>query len=241
MILNNVIFREKDHTYLLNEKRLISVTQKISKYVPKFNTEKVSSKYSEKNNLPVDYVLQKWDDQRNLGTELGNWVHLNVEGRLKNKELDLDYLITKEPTALKKLVKEFYLDNYKTQINNYIKMIKESKSKHLGSEIIVSNGNVAGQIDHLLNTHIDDFKNDKEIEYTNFYQKFKSFLSHLDYCNWNKYRLQISLYHLLLPENIREQFTQPHRIVKFNRYSENFELLDLPLLLDEAKEILNDK
>lgn len=47
---------------------------------------------------------------------------------------------------------------------------------------------------------IDDYKTNKKISKTNIFQKMKDPISHLDDCNYNHYRLQISLYAWLLEQ-----------------------------------------
>lgn len=45
---------------------------------------------------------------------------------------------------------------------------------------------------------IEDYKTNKELKFENRYQKMKFPLEHLDDCNWNHYRLQLSLYMYML-------------------------------------------
>lgn len=48
---------------------------------------------------------------------------------------------------------------------------------------------------------IDDWKTNKKIDQTNKYQKMKGPLKHLDDCNYNHYRLQVSLYAWILEQH----------------------------------------
>lgn len=65
---------------------------------------------------------------------------------------------------------------------------------------------IAGKVDKLMIEtingeriiHIDDYKTNKAIKKQNPFQSFKYPLSHLDDCNWNVYKLQLSLYAKLL-------------------------------------------
>jgi hypothetical protein len=195
--------------------------------------------------MAVEEVQSIWDDMRNLGTEIGSWLHMQLENQLNNKIPDLDYLITKEPTAEKQLTKLKYLENYHIQIAKYIEWKKDYD--YLGSEIIVGNEKYAGQIDELNSQCIHDYKNDKEIKFENSYTNWKGKVIHkkmlppfddLDDCSWNKYCLQINIYHYLLPEEIKNCFSEPNKIIKFDRYSEDFQVYEIPDWQERIKQIL---
>jgi hypothetical protein len=245
----DIIFREKKHTYssAFNPNH-VSVTTVLKDYQQPFDVESILPKYAKKNGYTEKYVRQKWDDQRNLGTEIGSWLHIQLENQLQNKVPDLSYLITKEPTIEKHFIKQQYLSNYHIQIAKYLKFVKDQT--YLGSEIIVGNEKNAGQIDTLFLEGIDDFKNDKNIDfeswsYTNWQgekisKKMLPPFQDLDDCNWNKYCLQINFYHFLLPEEVKAKFTRLHRIIKFDRYSQDFEVHEVPDWQERIKQLYND-
>lgn len=66
-------------------------------------------------------------------------------------------------------------------------------------ELILNLGSIFGQADRTWigpnkEVWIRDFKTNEEIKMNNSFQKMKSFLSHLDDCEFNHYSLQLSLY-----------------------------------------------
>lgn len=70
------------------------------------------------------------------------------------------------------------------------------------SEIIVDHWRFRGQIDMLYVENgcfwTDDYKTNERLEKENKFQKMKGVLSHLDDCNWNHYRIQLSVYNWIL-------------------------------------------
>lgn len=232
----NIVFTESNHSYSSDiNPNHISVTTLLKKYQNEFPKDALD-KYAEKNNLTEEYVKYCWDEQRRLGTEIGSWLHIQLENRLNNKIPDLNYLLTQEDSLEKQLIKNQYLTNYEIQINKYLEEVKDWN--YLGSEMIVGNKKYAGQIDTPFSTHLDDFKNDKVINFTNKWQKLKYPFDDLDDCNWNKYCLQINMYRALLPKSISDNFTRPDRIIKFDRSSQDYQVYEVPDLQHRIKEIL---
>jgi hypothetical protein len=237
---NKIVFKEAGHEYVWPQTfaKLTSVTTKLKEMQNEFPEEELH-KYAEKHNLPVEYVRAKWDDQKRIGLELGNWLHLKLEGILQYKIPDIK--LTKESTTTKQLIKDQYIRNYTKQINAYLRFLKRNNLHYLGSEIVVGNTLYAGQIDCLLKQCIHDFKNDKEIEFHNQFQKMKPPFDDLDDCNWNKYCLQVNAYHFLLPEEIKSNFTQQHKIIAFNRNLTKFHVYPVPDMQERIKLLFNDK
>lgn len=244
---NNIVFHEKGHIYVNPDGDILkSVTTVLKDYQIPFPDDAVI-KYSKKHNRTIKDVQAEWDYKRNLGTEIGSWLHLQIESQLLGKVPDLDYLITNNGTKEQYEEKLQYLENYKIQIAKYLEW--QSQFTHIGNEIIVGNKKNAGQIDELNLQCINDYKNDKEINFEKSWINWKGEKVHkkmlppfqdLDDCNWNKYCLQINFYHYLLPEEIKSKFTQPHKIIKFNRYSEDFKVYEVPNWQDKIKQITND-
>ena len=242
----DIIFREKDHKYFseVNENH-VSVTTLLKDYFQKFPQD-AAKKYAKKHNRTLEDVQKEWDWKRDLGTEIGSWLHIQLENQLQNKIPDLDYLLTKSDTPERQKDKDGYIANYHIQIANYLASIKHLD--YLGSEIIVGNKTNAGQIDTLFSQCIHDFKNDKEINfeswsYTNWQgikisKKMLPPFEDLDDCNWNKYCLQVNMYHYLLPEEIQNCFSEPHKIIKFDRFSKEYEIHEIPDWQDRIKQIM---
>lgn len=241
----NIWFREVDHRYYskYNDNHISSTTL-LKDYVNKFPSD-AAKKYAKKHNRTEKDVQKEWDWKRDLGTEIGSWLHVQLENQLNNKVPDLSYLLTKSSTPERQKAKDGYIKNYKIQIKNYLEYSKQFT--YLASEVIVGNKKNAGQIDTLYSSCIHDFKNDKKIDFEKSWINWKGEKVHkkmlppfqdLDDCNWNKYCLQLNIYHYLLPEEIQNCFTEPHKIIKFDRYSEDFTVYEVPDMQDRIKQIM---
>ena len=62
-----VEFHEDTHSYILDGKRLTSVTQYISKFKQPFDTERIAGAYARKHALTKEYVIQMWKDKGEKG------------------------------------------------------------------------------------------------------------------------------------------------------------------------------
>jgi len=124
----------------------------------------------------TEYHTKKEQDSYERGYEINPWnssmfpiiEHSRTEGDFKYRTVDLDNL---EPG--------FY------------------------AELIVDFDIFCGQIDKLFINHkkqfwIDDYKTNKAIKVNNPFQRMKDPISHLEDCNYNHYRLQLSLYAWML-------------------------------------------
>lgn len=242
----DIVFHEEGHKYLHpNGDQLISCTTLLKDYFIPFPKD-AAAKFAKKHGRTIEDVQAEWDWKRNLGNEIGSWLHIQLENQLNNKIPDLSYLLTKSSTPEKQKAKDEYIANYKIQIKKYLEFVKDMN--YLGSEIIVGNKKNAGQIDTLFSECIHDFKNDKEINFEGYSyinwkgekitKKMLPPFQDLDDCNWNKYCLQVNLYHFLLPKEIQNIFTEPHKIIKFDRYSEDFTVYDIPDMQDRIKQIM---
>jgi len=231
------------HKYydLNTRKQLISVTTLIGKYKQKFNSDYWSKKKAKDYGTTPEKVLNYWDKLRILGTTRGSILHDYLENRCYNKIFEIDYDMYLPYLDTSEFI-QFHKKQSKliTMADNYIK--DHSHIIPIKPELIVGNKKVAGQVDFFgynidtNNYTLVDFKTDKKIDYTNKYQSFKSFLSHLEECEINKYSLQIKTYEKLLNsvvEHIEEKY-----IVWFNADNDNYKKINIKELDDEAELLL---
>lgn len=207
---NNTLFTEEGHTYHNGQKSLISVTTFIKQFTEPFdeyywshykaaqaNGYKVTKKtftpdkYIYTKVLPED-ILRDWNNKKLIGTSVGTFVHNYLENIWRRKIISSPFFNVEINDRINKIIPhahQFYLD-YKNKI------------KPFKLEYVISNNYLAGQIDGLFETNkglcIVDYKTDKEIKYYNKFQNFKYPFEYLDDCNYNKYRLQLSLYKYIL-------------------------------------------
>ena len=142
---NDIIYKDSDHSYLIDGIPQISGTKLVSKYKEPFDTEGMALKYSIKHNLDVNDVLADWDLKRTNSTTKGTAVHSYAEFSLANKKFEAelpDHLVE----AYNKcciIFDRFHEDwNYyvhPTQLNELLKVvtIKKVCDEYLGEGIPV--------------------------------------------------------------------------------------------------------
>lgn len=235
----DIFFIEKGHKYIniKTEKKLISVTTLIKKYQSEFDEDYWSKYKAKQYGVSQEEVLRNWDTKRELGLYLGSLVHNYIENYRANKLIDFTVLPTFPLTSPQLLTTELYKKRLKKQADAFLKDFEHYNL--IKPELVVGNKLLAGQIDYPTKECIIDFKNDIKIKYKNKWQKFKAPLDHLDDCNYNKYCLQVSLYRYLM-EEVGFRFTEKDKIIKFDRFSDTYECIEIPYLKTECKLILND-
>lgn len=182
-------------------------------------------------------MLFNWHIKKEIGLWLGSLVHSYIENYKVNKIIDTSispsFLSLLNSPQLSLLIQ--YRDNLLFQANNFLDDF--SHYNYIASEVVIGNDLIAGQIDYLTKECIIDFKNDLAIEYFNSYQSFKKPLKHLDDCNYNKYCLQVSMYRYLWEEKGGE-LREKDKIVKFDRFSQDYQVIEIPYLKEECELIL---
>ena len=183
-----VEFIEDTHSYLLNGKRLTSITQYISKFKQPFDTERIAGAYARKHALSVEYVIDMWDKKGKAACETGTYIHSIFEDYiLKVDHVEQDY--PKKETA-NLIIKELFDSGRLTPVE---------------AEYIVYNDNYAGQVDCIAKNNegehfIIDWKTNSKIDFGNHWQKMKDDYSELDDCSFNHYSIQLSAYRQLCKE-----------------------------------------
>ncbi len=84
--------------------------------------------------------------------------------------------------------------------------------------------------------YIDDYKTNENIKKKNEFQTFKSPLEHLDDCDWNKYKLQLTMYGVLLElAGYEVVHTQLTHVTPFGEFPEPFDMMrkEVYTILDE--------
>jgi len=179
-----VFFNEEQHSYTNAEgENYISVTTLLSKYKNKFDTEKHATRVAQREGVTKEFVLQLWEDITKTATDKGTEIHKALE----------DYITKVETTCNKH---SDICKSYDDVVYNNIDEYKEVLSEKL---LYNDEYKVAGTAD-LIYEHdkyftIGDFKTNKKFNFSSKYNEyFNEPLSHLNYCEFNSYALQLSLY-----------------------------------------------
>ena len=183
-----VEFHEDTHSYILDGKRLTSVTQYISKFKQPFDTERIAGAYAIKHALTKEYVIKMWKDKGEKACEVGTYVHSIFEDYILNKEHVLqDY--PKIETA------QCIIDD----------LFKSERLTPVETEYIVYNDSYAGQVDCIAKNNqgehfILDWKTNSKIDMFNNWNSMKHEYSTLDDCSFNHYSIQLNAYKKLCKE-----------------------------------------
>lgn len=142
-----VVFNNKDHSYFLGKKKLISVTTFLSKFKNKFDSDFHSKRIAKKEGVSQKEILDKWKEKAFKSTEIGTAIHQVFEDYVNNKyskiqgvlkfeinDIDINYLID-------------FTKKYKVALSFINDFFETKRLIPVCSEMIVYNEKLAGQID----------------------------------------------------------------------------------------------
>lgn len=212
---NDVMYVDKTHTYYLKKDKtpLTSVTTFIGQYKNKFDVEYHSKRISERDNIPQEEIIKKWDDIRELACYIGENFHLFAEQVSLNKIYDKFEVSEK----LMKMCIDFY-KNFYAKGNTIIK-----------TEILVYDIDtmLSGQSDFLFyNKNSDeffvgDYKTNKKLDtHSEWENKMLTPVEHLDDCELEHYALQLSLYKYIIEKVTGIIFSDKLFIIWFNEVND---------------------
>jgi hypothetical protein len=214
---SDIKFLEKNHKYeICGEPAKISVSGLISKYEKPFDSQTLATRIAKKDGVPVEYVLEKWERNKNYSCHKGSEFHLYVENFLERRQIPIDRESIIELISGSAGYYKEDLENYYSEMALLIKNFKSFydwwKEDHIliKSEFVVGDKStgICGTIDNLsFNTKtkefaIFDYKTNKEIKMDNQYgEKMLEPFSYIPKCEYSKYSLQLSLYKEIFERN----------------------------------------
>lgn len=232
-------FYEDGHYYTYKDRPIsIGATGLIEQYCNEFDSQAVAEKVAIRDNKSVQEVLDEWKQKNKYACDKGHLGHLYAQS-LWNGENVLDE-IEKFTNGL-----ETPLDKILDQADNFYQDYKD-RLEHLADEYVIGSEeyNLASAIDHLFINKLTgglvlvDYKTNSDIHKNERYAKnMKVPLSHLKDDSIHHYFIQLSIYKYLVEKytnlKIEEMF-----IVWFSENIENYEIIDVPYLYKEVKNIL---
>lgn len=232
-------FFPQDHHYEYKGQRVgVSVTRLIEEYTNEFDAETIAEKVAIKENKSVQEVLDEWKQKNQYACDKGHFGHLYAQS-LWNGENVLNE-IEKFTNGL-----ETPLDKILDQADNFYFDYKD-RLEHLADEYVIGSEeyDIASAIDHLFINKLTgglvlvDYKTNSDIHKNERYAKnMKVPLTHLKDFTLNHYFIQLSIYKYLVEKytnlKIDEMF-----IVYFSENIENYEIIPIPYLGKEVKNIL---
>ena len=183
-------FDKENHKYLIDGKELLSVTQLIGKFFPKFKRDEISKIYAKKHGLTQEHVLAMWEDKRVRTKTIGDNCHLFASNFI-------DYLYGVEN---KKIIKPYNI-RYGIVVDKIIEL-KEAGVLYPEHKIFSLKFNIAGTVDIVsINNHIVylyDWKFVETIDINNPWENCNAPINYLSASKFNKFALQLNLYQFIL-------------------------------------------
>jgi hypothetical protein len=186
---------------------MTSATTFIGKFKNKFDSDGQAERYANKHGLIKEEVLAEWDHKRDYSTIKGSAVHDYAENHWNNKIFPYDPSI-----AANRFGEDIVKPAYDKCVKLFDKFYQDSRVNlvPLKSEFVIGDEElgICGMIDQLFwnkktnQIQIWDWKTNKAINMKSDYgNKFKKPISHLDECEFNTYSLQTSLYKYIIEKN----------------------------------------
>jgi len=232
---NHIVFKDSNHTYMLNGKQLTSVTTFIGKFKKPFEKEFWSYKKAEQEGVTQQEILDKWDSISLRACNKGSKFHAFAENYINNK-------------VLPNIIYDFDIDMkaYDKIESHFLKFYEDSKENliPISSELCVGSSRlgICGMVDQLYYSKtleslvIFDWKTNKKIEYkSKFKNKMLEPISHLPECEFTTYSLQLSLYKYIIELETKLDIKKCF-IVWFNEKNDSYKLIECA---DYKKEIVN--
>ena len=237
-------FFEEDHHYEYKGQRVgISVTTFIHEYANEFNEQEMAEKSAIKNNKSVQEILDKWHYKRDFSCEKGTTCHEFSQSLWSGNEYN-ELLFDGSMEYI----------NAVNKIQNQAKSFKkdyEDRLEHLYDELPIGSAefNIASCVDHLFYNKLTgglvlvDYKTNSYLKGYNekaYKKAMKVPLQHLNDDSLHHYYLQLSIYKFLIEKyanvKVEEMF-----IVYFSENIENYEIIEIPYLEKEVKNILENR
>lgn len=179
-------FVENTHTYFFNNQKVKkSVSGVVHKFVPFFDKDNIAQRVAVKKGVPIEIVLQEWEDIKNKACEHGTKIHLFGEQYPYNKNL-------KPSCGKEEAIVKFWniLPDYVVPVKLELQMYHPLYKFCGTADIILYNKELNEFI-------IGDYKTNKDLfkNYNN--QKMLAPFDFLLDNPFNHYQLQLSLYQLL--------------------------------------------
>ena len=237
----NFKFFEEDHHYEYKGKRVgISVTRLIEDYCNEFDAETIAEKVALKEGKTIQEVLDEWETKNKWACEKGHLGHCYAQ--------DIWKQLYPSPIWFDDKNKRIAINRICSQADNFYKDYQD-RLEHLADEFVIGSDeyNIASAIDHLFINKLTgglvlvDYKTNSDIHKNEKYAKdMKVPLSHLKDTTLNHYFIQLSIYKYLVEKYTNLQI-EDFFIVYMSENINNYEIIEVPYLKNEVKEILENR
>lgn len=255
-------FFEEGHKYIVDlepDTKYTSVTTWIHEHFEKFDSDKIINKMMSGSRwkpghkywgMTPEQIKSQWDNNKDAVSGAGTNLHFEIECFNNDKRLSFQYT--------NKELLEIYMGDYKDKLsrlplewNYFINFVKDHPDlKPFRTEWTVFNEDIkiSGSIDMVYENpdgtlSIYDWKRSKNITRINQYNKFAlpPSICHLPDSNFWHYALQLNTYKYIL-ETKYDKIVKELYLVRLHPDAEekNYELIQLPILTTEIKDLLDD-
>ena len=237
-------FFEDEHYYECKGKRVgISVTRLIEQYANEFDSQGIAEKVSLKELKPVEDILAEWKYKADFACAKGSTCHEYTQclwsGKTYNKMLfdkSIEYL-----DAVDKIQKQAYA----------FRLDYEPHLSHLIDELPIGSEeyDIASCVDHLFYNKLTgglvlvDYKTNSLMSGYNkdaYKKAMKVPLNHLNDDALHHYYIQLSIYKYLIEKYAKIPVDEMF-IVYMSENIENYEIIEIPYLKEEVKNILENR
>lgn len=232
-------FFEEDHHYEYKGKHVgISVTRFIEDYCNEFDADTIAERVATRDGKSMQEVLNEWKVKNQIACEKGSKGHEYAQS-LWNGTNTLEEI--KNSSEAVKILLEPILRQADNFYNDY-----KDRLEHLYDEYIIGSDeyDIASAIDHIFINKLTgglvlvDYKTNSDIHKSEKYaKKMKVPLTHLKDFTLNHYYIQLSIYKYLVEKYTNLEFEEMF-IVYFSENIENYEIIPVPYLYKEVKNIL---
>ena len=240
-------FHEEGHFYTLNNYRFgISATSLIETYAQEFDSDSISQMVANKRGISQQDVLNEWKKENEFSCIKGSCIHLKAQSLWMKDNYEIDYNTIDDTIDKSRLKKEYNIMS-KQAINFY----NDYKDMYdmIQDEFIVwsKEFDIAGSIDGIMYNKytqqccILDFKSNKDLQFeSKYHKKMKVPLHKLDDVNGQHYYIQLSIYKYLI-EKYTDIKVDELFIVYFNINANDYEIIPIPYMEKEVKNILENR
>lgn len=237
----DIIFKEKEHEYIVRGKKYDSVTTFIGTLFEKFDSDKIIADILEnekmKNpkyeyyNMSKKEILKKWSESTQLGTRL----HADIENfynliSKKNESNKLDFTIDNNSVEWTYFMNFYndhknHLEPYRTELRIYSEKVKISGTIDMLFLKKIEDGKIY--------VDIYDWKRSKNIYMGPSKTKSKEkLISNMNDNNYEHYSLQLNLYKYILESEYNFVVEEMHLVV-FHPYNDNYQKIEVRNLQKE--------
>ncbi|MCC2645722.1 MAG: hypothetical protein K0R94_1500 [Burkholderiales bacterium] len=241
-IFEKIKFMAEDHSYLINNIKVSSVTNILKQLIKTFDSDYWALVKAKNLGISPDELKLKWEFNAKLSKIKGTITHQILENKLSGTEFTY-------PQDL--ILNHFGYDPVQDIIQNIVPLIDKFTNDIAGKMLPIVSELIVGDIEHMVGGTVDqifynhksnkleiwDWKTNKQIKTGSSYYHLPP-IDHIQDTELDHYSLQLSFYKLILEKNTNLEFGDNY-IVWFNENNPDYQIFRCKDYQKEIKIILN--